>query len=442
MIKTLISLAVITTLTGCATSSAIREKLTGNQFDEPKVEQNVYLKKQSETIKPPAGGPITVAVYGFKDLTGQRKSVPLIASLSSAVTQGADAYLIKSLQDVGEARWFTVVERVGLENLIKERQMIRQMRELYQGRDARPLPPMLFAGMIIEGGIVGYDSNTLTGGSGMRIFGIGAQTQYQSDTVTVNLRTVSVSTGEVLTSITITKTVLSYMDKLGVLKFVSSGEQAIEAETGSSINESINRATSMAIQAAVVATINEGARKGHWSFKEDIKNDIRPIPAIVPPPAAKPAEQPPKENTQPNVSVPAKQTPQVEESKKFFLKETSFIYREKDERSQKTWQFVAGTELTIHTRENDWLLVKDSQGRGGWVKPTVIQEGSTKTQGTAIITEWSNIRVGKDLTSNKVASVKPGTRVEILNASGEYYFVRVDGKDGWIAKKNIKVQQQ
>jgi curli production assembly/transport component CsgG len=440
MIKTLISLAVITTLTGCATSSAIREKLTGNQFDEPKVEQNVYLKKQSETIKPPAGGPITVAVYGFKDLTGQRKSVPLIASLSSAVTQGADAYLIKALQDVGEARWFTVVERVGLENLIKERQMIRQMRELYQGRDARPLPPMLFAGMILEGGIVGYDSNTLTGGSGMRIFGIGAQTQYQSDTVTVNLRTVSVSTGEVLTSVTITKTVLSYMDKLGVLKFVSAGEQAIEAETGASINESINKATSMAIQAAVVATINEGARKGHWSFKEDINNDIRPISAIVPPPAAIPAEQPPKEITQPNVSVPTKQTPQVEESKKFFLKETSFIYREKDERSQKTWQFVAGTELTIHTRESDWLLVKDSQGRGGWVKATVIQEGSIEKKGTATITEWSNIRVGKDLTSSKVASVKPGTRVEILNASGEYYFVRVDGKDGWIAKKNIKVQ--
>jgi curli production assembly/transport component CsgG len=442
MIKTLISLAVITTLTGCATSSAIREKLTGNQFDEPKVEQNVYLKKQSETIKPPAGGPITVAVYGFKDLTGQRKSVPLIASLSSAVTQGADAYLVKALQDVGDARWFTVIERVGLENLIKERQMIRQMREQYQGRDAKPLPPLLFAGIIMEGGIVGYDSNTLTGGSGMRIFGIGAQTQYQSDTVTVSLRTVSVASGEILTSVTITKTVLSYMDKLGVLKFYDSGEQALEAETGMSINESINKATSMAIQAAVVTTIREGARKGHWSFKEDVKNDIRPIPAIVPPPAAKPAEQPPKENTQSNVSVPTKQTPQVEEVKKFFLKETSFIYREKDERSQKTWQFVAGTELTIHNRENDWVLVKDSQGRGGWVKPAVIQEGSTKTQGTATITEWSNIRAGKDLISNKVASVKPGTRVEILNASGEYYFVRVDGKEGWVAKKNIKVQPQ
>ena len=263
---------VITILSGCATGSAIKEKLTGDQFEEPTVELNKYLTKESEKINPPQGGPVTVAVYGFRDMTGQRKSIPNVASLSSAVTQGADAYLIKSLQDVGDARWFTVVERVGLENLIKERQMIRQMREQYQGRDAKPLPPMLFAGVIIEGGIVGYDSNTLTGGSGVRLLGIGATTQYQSDTVTVNLRTVSVASGEVLTSVTITKTVLSYMDKFGVLKFYDAGEKSLESEIGASINESINKATNIAIQAAVVATIKEGARKGHWAFAEEKKD--------------------------------------------------------------------------------------------------------------------------------------------------------------------------
>lgn len=269
MKKTLLSLAVVTALAGCATGSAIREKMTGEQFDAPVVERNSYLNKTENKVQPPSGGPIPIAVYSFRDLTGQRKSVPNIASLSSAVTQGADGYLIKALQDVGDSRWFLVLERVGLENLIKERQMIRQMREAYQGKEAKPLPPMIFAGIIIEGGIVGYDSNTQTGGSGMRILGIGAQTQYQSDTVTVTLRTVSVSTGEVLTTTTITKTVLSYMDKVGVLRFVESGEKAIEAEIGASINESINKATNLAIQAAVVETIREGARKGHWSFKED-----------------------------------------------------------------------------------------------------------------------------------------------------------------------------
>jgi curli production assembly/transport component CsgG len=266
MKKTIISLAVIALLSGCATGSAIREKITGNQFDEPVVEETKLIK--AEQLLPPQGGPISVAVYSFHDKTGQRKSVPLIASLSSAVTQGGENYLIKALQDAGDARWFTVVERVGLENLIKERQMIRQMRELYQGKEAKPLPPMMFAGIIVEGAIVGYDSNTMTGGSGVRVFGIGASTQYQSDTVTVTLRTVSVSSGEILTSVTVTKTVLSYMDKLGVLKFYDSGTQSLEAEAGASINESINRATNLAIQAAVIATIKEGVRKGHWNFKQ------------------------------------------------------------------------------------------------------------------------------------------------------------------------------
>jgi curli production assembly/transport component CsgG len=273
MKRTIISLAIISLLSGCATHSVIKEKLTGNQFDEPTIEQSKFLAKEKNKLAPPADGPIPVAVYNFRDLTGQRKSQPLIASLSSAVTQGAENYLIKALQDVGDRRWFTVLERVGLENLIKERQMIRQMREQYQGREAKALPPMIFAGIIMEGGIVGYDSNTITGGSGMRLFGIGASTQYQSDTVTVTLRTVSVSTGEVLTTVTVTKTVLSYMDKVTLLRFISDGSSfganatALEGEIGGSINESINKAIDVAVQAAVVNTIQEGERKGVWQYK-------------------------------------------------------------------------------------------------------------------------------------------------------------------------------
>ena len=268
MKKLLLPLLVATVLSGCATSSTIREKVTGKQFDQPEV-QGVSAFLQSQSIKPPSDGPIPVAVYAFTDKTGQRKSSQTVASFSSAVTQGADAYLIKALQDVGSSRWFVVLERGGLDNLIKERQMIRQAREQYQGREAKPLPPMMFAGIIIEGSITGYDSNTVTGGNGMRVFGIGAQTQYQSDAVTVTLRTVSVSTGEVLTTVTTTKTVLSYMDKLGVLKFSTNGETAFEGEVGASINESVNQATDLAIQADVVATIREGARKGHWGYKQD-----------------------------------------------------------------------------------------------------------------------------------------------------------------------------
>jgi curli production assembly/transport component CsgG len=148
-------------------------------------------------------------------------------------------------------------------------------REIYEGENAKPMPPMLFAGVLIEGGIVGYDSNVVTGGSGMRIFGIGPQTQYQADMITVSLRVVSVTTGEVLVSITTTKTVYSYMDKIGVLRFVDAGTLSIEAETGMGINESANRATNMAIEAAVVEMIREGEKKGFWDYDSKSVEEIR-----------------------------------------------------------------------------------------------------------------------------------------------------------------------
>lgn len=284
MIKHIILISVALGLSGCASWSNLNKYATGEEFEEPVVEQNVYLKKTENSLLPPASGPLPVAVYGFQDKTGQRKALATIASLSSAVTQGADSYLIKALQDVGDSKWFIVLERVGLDNLIKERQMIRQMREQYQGKEAKMLPPMMFAGIILEGGIVGYDSNTTTGGSAVRFLGIGPQSQYQTDTVTVNLRTVSVSTGEVLTSVTVTKSVISYMDKFGLLTFVADGTKSVEAEIGTSVNESINKATAMAIQAAVVDTVREGARKGHWNFKDEKKVEvIAPIPAVIVP---------------------------------------------------------------------------------------------------------------------------------------------------------------
>ena len=422
MKNTIISLAVVTLLAGCATGSALREKITGNQFDEPVVEQSVFLKKDTNKLQPPSSGPITVAVYSFQDKTGQRKSMPNIASLSSAVTQGAESYLIKALQDVGDQRWFTVLERVGLDNLIKERQMIRQMREQYQGKDAKPLPPMMFAGIIMEGGIIGYDSNTTTGGSGVRLFGIGASTQYQSDTVTVNLRAVSVSNGEVLTSVTVTKTVLSYMDKFGVLKFVDSGTTSVEAETGGSINESINKATAMAIQAAVIDTIKEGARKGHWAFKDNTPTvvPLPIIPALMNFTAPKPEEKKDElvQTQTPKESATAKEPPATasqqsndgkvpagvegkieapkekveakkEEPKKPIvlfglkkLKENAFVYKTADDKSQKTWALNKDTEMTIITPGPEgWHYVTDAKGHKGFVKQEVLIDASLKEEG-------------------------------------------------------------
>lgn len=390
MKRTLLSLALISILTGCATGSAMREKITGNQFDEPTIEKSKFLQKEKNKLLPPAGGPIPVAVYSFRDLTGQRKSQPNIASLSSAVTQGAENYLIKALQDVGDSRWFTVLERVGLENLIKERQMIRQMREQYQGRDAKPLPPMVFAGIIMEGGIVGYDSNTITGGSGMRLFGIGASTQYQSDTVTVTLRTVSVSTGEILTTITVTKTVLSYMDKLTLLRFVGDGTTiganatALEGEIGGSVNESINKAIDVAVQAAVVNTIQEGSRKGIWSYRQNITAQPEPAPlpevkeVIKEVPKVEQKEEPKVEiKPTPEVLPPQTVTPKTNIGKAMILSESVYVRRQPSDAVTvtKMWFFDKNEEVVIISQsDSDWVEVKNTMGRKGFIKLEKLKE--------------------------------------------------------------------
>ena len=237
----------------------------------PVVTQSV-MQREFDTIPPPAAGrPISVAVYSFQDKTGQRRPQSNIASLSTAVTQGAEVFLIKALNDVGKGKWFEVVERVGLDNLTKERLIIRQMREAYEGANAKPLMPMQFAGIIIEGGAIGYDTSTKSGGVGARWLGIGAQSQYSEDIVTVSLRAVSVNTGKVLASVTVQKTILSSSDSVSALKFFDLGTKAFEAETGMTINEPGTYAVKAAIEAGVLELIKEGQRKGIWDFKEESK---------------------------------------------------------------------------------------------------------------------------------------------------------------------------
>jgi curli production assembly/transport component CsgG len=262
MKKTLIALTMVSLLNGCAI-----HQLAGDLDAPPEVTKNV-LQKEFDSIPPPAvGKPISVAVYSFQDKTGQRRPLQNIASLSTAVTQGAESFLIKALQDVGRGQWFEVVERVGIDNLTKERLIIRQMREAYEGNNARPLMPMQFAGIIIEGGIIGYDSSTKSGGVGARWLGIGTQTQYSEDIVTVSLRAVSVNTGKVLISVTVQKTILSSSDSTTAFKFFDLGTKAFEAEAGLTINEPGTYAVKTAIEAAVVELIKEGQRKSVWDFK-------------------------------------------------------------------------------------------------------------------------------------------------------------------------------
>src|SRR3546814_3021875 len=78
---------------------------------------------------------VAIAVYGFTDQTGQFKPTEAGQTLSRAVTQGAGAMLVKALQDAGKRKWFTIVERERLDNLLKERQIITEMRKRYLGEE-------------------------------------------------------------------------------------------------------------------------------------------------------------------------------------------------------------------------------------------------------------------------------------------------------------------
>jgi curli production assembly/transport component CsgG len=260
--KKIIALCLLLLLTGCATTSVLTDP------KKPQIVKNL-MEKEFDTLPPPVGKPMTVAVYGFTDKTGQRRPTSNFANLSTAVTQGAETFLIKALQDVGKGRWFEVVERVGIDSLTKERQLIRQMREAYEGNNAKPLGPMMFAGLILEGGIVGYDSSTKSGGNAMRMLGIGPQTQYSEDIVTISLRAVSVNSGKVLAAVNVQKTIYSAADSLAVLKFIKDGTQAFEIESGLTVNEPGTLAVKAAVEAAVVELIKEGNKKGVWKFEYD-----------------------------------------------------------------------------------------------------------------------------------------------------------------------------
>jgi len=176
-------------------------------------------------------------------------------------------FLIRALRGAGYGEVFQVVERKGLENLSKERQLIKSTRESYEGEGINKLPPLLFAGLIIEGGVVGYDTNTMTGGAGARYLGIGASKRYVKDTVTVSLRLVSVATGEVLIDVISTKTILSVGYSQDVFRFVEAGTALVEVENGTAQNESVNIATQKAIEEAVLQLIKDGKAKGYWQFK-------------------------------------------------------------------------------------------------------------------------------------------------------------------------------
>jgi len=271
------------------------------------------------------GDPVIIAVYDFLDMTGQKKPGGSFASMSTAVTQGSYQILIKALQDAGEGKWFRVVERASLPSLLQERKLIRSTRQMADGDNAEPLPALLFAGAYITGGIVGYDSDTKSGGIGARILGIQANTKYRQDVVTIILRLVNVQSGEVVISTTIEKTIFSTGKGADIFKYFDADTMLLESEAGVARNEPVTFAVRKAIEAGVAEIIQQGAKKDLWKIK------LPPEPVL--PEAVEDTDEEVVTDEQVKVDLSVEQTVVKVKTREEYLEEKKI--RKENERLQK-----------------------------------------------------------------------------------------------------------
>ena len=231
-----------------------------SEFDN--IQASTSLMPKGETYYdlvslPPPQGSMVAAVYDFRDQTGQYKPIPS-SNFSTAVPQSGTAFLAQALND---SSWFIPVEREGLQNLLTERKIVRAGLN----GDAGKLPQLNSAQVLMEGGIVAYDTNIKTGGAGARYLGIGASGQYRVDSITVNLRAVDIRSGRLLSSVTTTKSVVSIEITAGVFKFLDA-QELLEAEAGYTSNEPVSLCIAAAIESAVVHLIADGIWKGSWNL--------------------------------------------------------------------------------------------------------------------------------------------------------------------------------
>ena len=249
-------------VSGCASTMA---KTMKNLDQAPRIQaMNHSILKD---IREPDQNPIILAVYGFTDQTGQQKPGGAYAEMSKAVTQGSQHLLIKALLDAGEGKWFRVLERDTLQSLLQERKLIRTTRQIQHGDKAKPIGPMLYAGAYLTGAITGYDSNILTGGIGARYLGIGASAEYRLDVVTVVLKLINVTSGEVELTAIVEKSIASAGIHGDVFKYLDTDTKLVEAEAGAATNEPVGYAVRKAIEKGVVEIIEMGEEKGLWKYK-------------------------------------------------------------------------------------------------------------------------------------------------------------------------------
>lgn len=263
-------LLAILAFSGCAVISKNNDLFITQKIN-PSETLNIQLE-ELENLRP-ARVKAVVAVYpnSFKDLTGQRRSNSSFALFSTAITQAPEAILIRTLKHSANGEFFRVVERVGLDDLVKERQLIRTTRKEFE--DDNKMQALLFAGLIFQGGVISYEANQRSGGLGARYLGIGNSTQYREDTIIISLRLVSVSTGEVLIETSVSKSILSTSVSQDVFRFIEAGTELVEIEGGVAENESTSIALQKAIEQGVLNIIKIGIERSYWEYEEFEIND-------------------------------------------------------------------------------------------------------------------------------------------------------------------------
>ena len=251
-------------------SCASRDFLNGSGIPNIVIKSSSILQLQSEELNslPRAKRKPVIAIYpnSFRDHTGQRKSNGSFALFSTAITQAPEAFLIRALKHAADGEFFQIAERVGLESLTKERQLIRSTRETFE--EDSSVKPLLLAGLLVQGGVLSYDSNIKSGGTGARLLGVGSSKQYREDLITISLRLVSGSTGEVLIEVLVSKTVTSAGLSQDIFRFVDENRRLIEVEGGVAENESTSIALQQAIEEGVLQIIKTGITRGYWEYEE------------------------------------------------------------------------------------------------------------------------------------------------------------------------------
>jgi curli production assembly/transport component CsgG len=260
LIKALVILICLLQIQGCKSYL-----IHTNKIRKARIGEETQVLSELKSLPKPKEQ-IATAVYKFRDQTGQYKLSDMGGNWSTAISQGTTPILLKALE---ESNWFLSVERENISNLMNERKIIRSSMAQYQNNN-EPIPPLLFAGILLEGGIVSYDANTVTGGSGLRYFGSGGSTQYRQDRITVYLRAVATKSGKILKTVYTSKTILSQSIDAGVFRYVKLSK-LLEAETGLTTTEPSQMALSEAIEKAVVALVIEGIKDKLWECAEGDK---------------------------------------------------------------------------------------------------------------------------------------------------------------------------